>query len=405
MPGFGFRASVVCGGSLLALIVSACTDVVGTMAIDVAADGAGPVCHSTLGAYYLPRALIHFTASKDDAGGSPVTGTLAPAPLTMVPDRAQPLCLDYLSLATSQDIVTVQRDPTTGLLTSISSDVVDKTPHIVSSLVATAENLALAARAGSLTATTDSLDVEFDPFSPPEMEVVKGAMRRFGFCLYVEGYSFPAAGADAPRMAMAAQRWCDANGLPPYENPVERFSALPVPLETMRAGVLYRPNMTHKIVILFKKDPNGPGPWTLYQTKRLDMPNVSPVLSIGVERATFTERQTTLNFNLGVLTDVAVNKKSELVGFVSIPLTVAQAIVSLPQQLITLRITDINNQTALMNAQNSLLQAVALYQSTVAGNPLPAGAPQSARLRGGELIGGCLDAHGPLEACKSLVPQ
>ena len=383
MPGFGFRASVVCGGSLLALIVSACTDVVGTMAIDVAADGAGPVCHSTLGAYYLPRALIHFTASKDDAGGSPVTGTLAPAPLTMVPDRAQPLCLDYLSLATSQDIVTVQRDPTTGLLTSISSDVVDKTPHIVSSLVATAENLALAARAGSLTATTDRSTSNSTRSARRRWRWSKGRCGASASASMSRAILFPPPGLDAPRMAMAAQRWCDANGLPPYENPMERFSALPVPLETMRAGVLYRPNMTHKIVILFKKDPNGPGPWTLYQTKRLDMPNVSPVLSIGVERATFTERQTTLNFNLGVLTDVAVNKKSELVGFVSIPLTVAQAIVSLPQQLITLRITDINNQTALMNAQNSLLQAVALYQSTVAGNPLPAGAPQSARLRGG----------------------
>jgi len=229
-------------------------------------------------------------------------------------------------------------------------------------------------------------------------------MRRFGFCLYVEGYSFPAAGLDAQRMTMAAQRWCDWNGLPPYEDPAERFSALPVPLETMRAGVLYRPNMTHKIVILYKKDPNGPGPWTLYQTKRLDMPNVSPVLSIGVERATFTERQTTLNFNLGVLTDVAVNKKSELVGFVSIPLTVAQAIVSLPQQLVTLRITDVNNQTALLNAQNSLLQAVALYQSTVAGNPLPAGAPQSARLRGGELIKNCSDGQSLEGLCVTTQP-
>jgi hypothetical protein len=404
MPGFGFRAGIVLGGLLLTLFAAACTEVVGTMPIDVAADGPGPVCHSTLGAYYLPRALIHFTASKDDASGSPVTGTLGPLPLAMVPDRMQPLCLDYLSLATSQDIVTVQRDPSTGLLTSISSDVVDKTPHIVSSLVATAENLALAARSASLTTTNDSLDVEFDPFSPPEMEVVKGAMRRFGFCLYVEGYSFPAAGLDTQRMTMAAQRWCDTNGLPPYENPAERFSALPVPLETMRAGVLYRPNMTHKIVILYKKDPNGPGPWTLYQTKRLDMPNVSPVLSIGVERATFTERQTTLNFNLGVLTDVAVNKKSELVGFVSIPLTVAQAIVSLPQQLVTLRITDVNNQAALLNAQNSLLQAVALYQSTVAGNPLPAGAPQSARLRGGELIKNCSDGQSLEGLCVTTQP-
>jgi hypothetical protein len=405
MTSLGSRSILVCGGLLLGLIASACTEVVGTIPVDVAAYGPEPVCRSTLGAYYLPRALIHFTASKDDTAGT-VTGALSSPPLNMVPDRTQPLCLDYLSLSTAQDVVTVQRDPSTGLLASISSDVTDRTPQIINSLVATAENLTIAAaRQASLT-TGDTLDIEFDPFVPPELAAAKVALRRFGFCLYVEGHSFPAVAGDAQQMLARAHQWCDAPGLPPYPDPAERFSALPVPPETMHAGVLYRPNMTHKIVILYKKDPNGPGPWTLYQTKRLDMPNVSPVLSIGVERAMFTERQTTLNFNEGVLTDVAVNKKSELVGFVSIPLAVAQAIVSIPQQIVTLRISDINNQTALLNAQNSLLQAVATYQSTIASNPLSAaGTPQSARLRGGQLIGGCLDAHGPPEVCANLTQQ
>lgn len=405
MAGLDSRHIVVLGALLLALIASACTEVVGTIPIDVAAYGPEPVCRSTLGAYYLPRALIHFTANKDDSTGI-ITGSLNSPPLNMVPDRLQPLCLDYLSLATAQDIVTVQRDPSTGLLATISSDVTDRTPQIINTLVATAENVTIAAaRQASLT-TSDALDIEFDPFVPPELEAAKLAMRRFGFCLYVEGHSFFTAGLDAEHVLAAGQNWCSAPRMPAYSDPAERFSALPVPPETMRSGVLYRPNMTHKIVILYKKDPNGPGPWTLYQTKRLDMPNVSPVLSIGVERAMFTERQTTLNFNEGILTDVAVNKMSELVGFVSIPLTVAQAIVSIPQQIVTLRITDVNNQAALLNAQNSLLQAVAASQSAMASNPLSAAStPQSARLRGGQLIGGCLDAHGPLEACKSLSQQ
>jgi hypothetical protein len=403
MTRFYTRVFLIAGGPLLGVLAAACSQVVATTPIDL---GYGPEaeCHSTLGAYFLPKALIHFTASKDDSSGE-INGALSQLALTMVADRSQPpLCLDYLSLPTTQDIVTVQRDPSSGLLASISSDVTDETPQIVKSLVATGENLALAAARAAPLATGDSLDIEYDPFWPPEMELAKKAMQRFGFCIYIEGHSFPVAGMNAEQMLEAGRQWCSAPGLPHYEDPAVRFSALPVPIGASHSGILYRPNMTQKLVILRRKDP-GAGRWQLFQTKRLDMPNVSPTLSIGVERAMFTERQTTLNFNQGVLTDVAVNKKSELVGFVSIPLVVAQAITSIPQEIVTLRISDTNNQAALINAQNSLVQAVATYQQSISANPLPAGAPQSALFRSGQLMGGCLDAHGPASACKTLTQQ
>jgi hypothetical protein len=400
MGGLRMRSSVAAAAALPLLLLSACTQVIETTPFDVTAYGPEPACHSSLGAYFLPRALIHFTASKD---GTATSGTLD-TNLNLVPDRAQPLCLDYLSLPTAQDIITVQRDQSTGLLTSISSDAVDRTPQIVNALVATGANIAIAsARSGQTTTTltTDTLDIEFDPFIYVEMAAAKKAMRRFGFCLYVEGHSLPT-GFDPREASADAQRWCSIDGLPPYQAPALEFAALPLAPDAMGKGVLYRPAMPMKLVILRKKDPDGPGPWTLFQVRRVEMPNISPVLAIGVKRAMFTERQTTLSFNKGILTDVAVNKKSELAGFVQIPLAVAQAVVSVPGQILTVRLTDTNNQTALLGAQAQLIQAVATYQQTVANNPLPSARRGTLDARSGQLIGGCLDAHGPAEVCKTL---
>jgi hypothetical protein len=269
-------------------------------------------------------------------------------------------------------------------------------------VIATGENLAIGAARAAPAASSqniDTIDLEFDPFVQPELLGAKRAMRRFGFCLYVEGHSFPMAGTDAYSMMAAARKWCDAKDPPIYHDPAERFAALPLPPDVMQTGVLYRPTIGHKIVILQKEDPGGAEPWALFQSKRFDLPNVSPVLSIGVERATFTTRQTTLNFDHGVLTDVAVNKKSELAGFVTIPLAVAQAIADIPGQIITLRITDVNNKAALLNAQTQLIQAVSGYQQTVAANPLPANA---ADVRSARIYGACKNAGGNLDDCKGF---
>jgi hypothetical protein len=402
MAGLVRRVLTISSGGLLLLsLVSACTQVVETIPFDSESTGTDPACRSPLGAYYLPRGLLRFSATKTDMT---ITGTLSTT-VNLVPDRTQALCLDYLSLPTSRDVVTVQRDPATGLLTGLSSDVTDRTPQIINTLIATGENLAIAAGRTGTTGTpttNETLDIEFDPFVYSELMAAKRAMQRFGFCLYVEGYSFPSASHSSGASLVAAQRWCSARYPPAYQNPSARFSSPPVAPEIMRTGVLYRPNMTQKIVLLQKADPDGPGPWLLYQTKRFEMPNVSPILSVGVQRAIFANRKTTLAFNNGVLTDVAIDKGSELAGFVQIPLAVAQAVVSVPGQIITFRLTDANNQAALLNAQSQLIQTVATFNQTVAGNAAAGNSPRSTDLRNGRMFGACVDAGGG-ESCGTLV--
>jgi hypothetical protein len=367
-----------------------------------------PSCRSAFGAYYLPRRILSLHAT---AGANQISLQGLDLPPLMAADKRQPFCLDHLALPTSRDIVTVERDSATGLLLSISSDVEDRTPEIAKKLIATGENLAIAAaRSGALQTVSekDELHVDFDPFDWQELMMAKLALKRFGFCVYIEGEMFDSA-PDAKSMFNAAGKWCSQDYVPQTTRWYTRSKTPPVPDDASVAGVLYRPNVPYKVVILRQSDP-GRGPWTIYQTKRIEMPNVSPVMVVGVERAMFTKRETTLRFEQGVLTDVAVKKGSELEGFVEIPLAVAHAIVDVPAQIVQIRIADTTNQTVLLNAQMQLMDTI---------SKLPEGVPidRSARLRNGRIgarggandlragriLGSCMDAGSTPEACRSVL--
>lgn len=392
----------------LSLSAAACTRVVETGGLAVPATGYAPTCRSTLGAYYLPRALLKLNVT---AGPTTISTAGLNASTTMVADRAQAFCLDYLAQPNSEDVVTARRDEH-GLLSVVTSSVTDKTPDIAKSVAAIAENIAIQnGRDAAAGEPVDTLDLEFDPFVWRELDLANKALRRFGFCVYVEGHSFAASNGASPAQAVSeAERWCEKPW--PYHPRSDELARLPVPPETMRTGILYRPNAARKIVVMRKTDPGRRGArhWTLYQTRRVEMPNASPVLVIGVDRAAFANRKTTLKFNGGVLTDVTVDKKSELAGFVSIPLVVAQAIVDVPTQIVQVRIADTDNQIALLNAQSQLLDAIANYKKNG-----PEGA-RSARLgdgrsavasnpdyRSGLMIQGCRDAGGRDECDKLRV--
>lgn len=400
-----FRASLLLL-SAWALLLPACTQVVETVPLGMVDLRSPTTCHSEFGYYFLPRALLTFAVKADETKPSK---SMDFTKVTVVADRGQTFCLDYLSSPTSIDQVTVARDPN-GLLLNIGSNVEDRTPVIINKLIQTGENLSLAAARDNTVAEnpTDTLTLTIDPFLWSDLMLAKSGLRRFGYCLYVEGYSFPIEGLSAAQIQAAASKWCsqDANSTAPYEHPLQKFSSLPVSPEVMSGGVLYRPRTAHKIVILEKSDPYGRGPWELYQTKRFDLPNVSPVLAIGIERAAFTKRITTLNFNQGTLADVQVDKDSELAGFVSIPLTLAKAIADVPAQLIKIRLADVQGQAALVQAQGQLVNALSAYDKLVHPVPVaavaPAGLPKSTDVRQGEFTGGCVDAGGPQQVCKDL---
>jgi hypothetical protein len=336
---------------------------------------------------------------KDRTGGSSskYVGVTTPLQAVTVADRTQPLCLDYLGSLVSDDLVKVQRNQQ-GLLTSVNSSVQDKTPEIFEKLAQIGENLAIAGgRSGELR-SADTLDVEFDPFIWEEMIRVKGALRRFGFCVYVEGYSFSVAGLAPEGISKAGERWCSTDNPKQHDDSASYYASLPVPPEVMRTGILYRPNTSHKVVVLRRDDPGGPGGWKLFQLARVNMSNMSPILSISVERAMFAKRDTDLTFSAGVLTDVSIKKTSELAGFVRIPLAIAKAVVDVPAQIVQFKIADTQNQTALVNAQGNLINALGQLKTAQEARS----GSRSVESRSGQFIGGCIDAGGPPETCNNL---
>jgi hypothetical protein len=416
LPGFAKEAPDMkhCGillrlGVLSAyLLLAACSSyVVDTRPIIDGSSPSAPLCYSALGYYYLPKSLLSLTA-KTDPSQTPPTSTLAlSATLTTIADRdMKPFCLDYLSSSVSKDAVTVNRNEN-GLLESISANVEDRTPAIAAQLIQTAENLTIAAaRDTAVKPQPDNLTVSFDPFSWRDLLLVKAALRRFGYCLYVEGYSFPTGGLTSAQIRAAANAWCstDANSTAPYEHPLYKFANSPVVPELMQQGVLYRPKTAHKIVILSKKDPRSlDTKWDLYQTKMIEMPNATSVLAIGIQRAMFATQITAINFADGTLTDVAIDKGSEAVGFVQIPLVAAQAIVDIPRQILTFRVADVQSHAALIQAQGNLLNAITSYNAAIAqGQAASGGGLKSASVRSGAFVGACMNAGGDATACADL---
>jgi hypothetical protein len=406
MKGFGIGrvAAAAIWATLAELVLAGCTQVVETTPLVPGPLGYAPTCHTALGAYYLPKVLLGMSVVAA-AGESGQPGTIKATPLapTVTVDNSQTLCLDYLGVPNAADIVTVNRKPN-GLLQKVYSNVTDQTPAIVNNLVDAGANLLVAAareaRLGA--APGDKLDLQVDPFDWDDLMRTKIALRRFGLCLYVEGYSFPITDPNPRAIREAAERWCETVAPRPFTHPAQYYASLPVPPEVMGTGILYRPKMTHKVVLMSKGDPHSRNRWLPYYTTRVDMPNISPVLSFGVERALFTNRLTTVYFDDGVLTDVSINKGSELLGFVSIPIVVAKAIVSVPAQIVQFRILDTQNQTRLLNAQGELIQAVAAYQATVSGSDNSGGTPKSAKVREGTFVGSCIDAGAPAETCRDI---
>jgi hypothetical protein len=383
------------------IVAASCTKVVETRPIVVSPGVEGGACLSAMGGYHLPKGLITLTASSDGARTTLDPDTIGVA---LVPDRRFNLCLDYLNSASSDDMLLVRR--TSGdLLLQVSSDVTDRTPQIAQKLIVAASNFVIAAmREGTGKAgRAERLDLAFDPFDRKEMAAAKTALRHFGFCLYIEGHSFP-------RTTKSVEGWCDAKDLPPYDDPALDIAEQPLDPYAPSSNILYRANQSFRMVILRREEP-GAGKWGLYVAKNLEMPNLSPIFGVGVERALFAQRKTTLTFDSGVLTGVSIDKKSELLGFVSIPLVLAQAIVDVPTRIVQLRISDANKRAELIDAQGQLINAISSYNRNIQQAQTAAAAASEARSGGGaspyrtrvgEFISGCLDGGMPDDECRRL---
>jgi hypothetical protein len=109
-------------------------------------------------------------------------------------------------------------------------------------------------------------------------------------------------------------------------------------------------------MVRYRPDPQHITPWVLDQAHVLEMPNAAPTFSVDVRRAFFADRQTVLSFDDGVLSDATITKSSELDALADIPLQAAQFIVSIPTQVLQLRINRTSNANEVIKANQQLLE-------------------------------------------------
>jgi len=286
-----------------------------------------------------------------------------------VADPGLTFCLDYLSSPTADDMIAIQRTPD-GLLQALSANADDKSLQIASALidvarlgaVAAGGNRSLTINPGGTNAQPILVHFEMDPFDQAEAAAINQSLKDFGYCVYVRGWTFspqisPEAYCRNPRSALA------------YSPMYTKAPPPAVLVAAAQHGILYRANQIHEVVVMNKPDPKGPGRWRRIHSYAVEMPNVSPIFSVGVDRAFFAKRTTLLRFDSGVLKDVELTKGSELDAISQIPLQIVQAVVSVPTEIIQLRISNVDNERALIDAQAQLINSMRALQTAQQNAP------------------------------------
>jgi hypothetical protein len=379
------------------LIVAAACFVGGCKMIDtqLVQVGSGPVCQTAIGAYFLPKSHLQIVISQ--APDLPIKFTLSDA----VPsaDRHQIYCLDYLGSGFAEDTVNVIRNDK-GLLTKISSIAEDKTKTIALQVL----EIGLIAATGNPEVTGLGLRdadfgkqnnerilaaYDFDPFDLPKLAEINSVLTLvYGYCLTVDGHTVP-----NPH----TQVYC----ADPKRYETTRSKSAPAPAAATMAdlteanrGILYRPNQAYQLFV-FRRPPKSGTRWQLYQTKQVEMPNIAPIFSIGVDRSLFVKRSTTLEFDNGVLRDIFIEKPSEALEFVEIPLRVVQALVKVPAEILRVRIAAVDNQKRLIEAQKELIlnQRAALEAAKSLRNDAATSAEAQANRRAVALLEGLRGAR------------
>ncbi|EAQ46903.1 hypothetical protein MED193_16959 [Roseobacter sp. MED193] len=344
----------VCG------VLAACQTVMESNAVGVGQAGS---CASHLGSYQLATSRLKITVSASDAEGSVKTflDELEAAPRA---DSSRIYCLNHLASGTANDKVVVRRSKRvddqaafidtplrtrrealandeipdavgqdTSMLQLISSRAIDQSALIARKFIRT--GVAIHTNRVSKSLGTFSLraagvpdkpkSFEIDPFNPVKMAQINMALRDFGYCVAFGNYTV----ADTSPAGLA--RYCkDPQGTTRAAYPPRARIAAPEPPANKSQGVFYRPRQPYSVYVLANPDPYGLGQWAPVAVRTVAMENRAPVLSVGVDRATFAARQTALVFDNGALTDVCMAKGSEVLGAIEIPIELVSGIVRSP---------------------------------------------------------------------------
>jgi len=378
------RLAVIPAGLLAGAVLAGC-QMLDSQWVNGDPNAAGATCKSNAGAYHLPRRLITVTVTTGVPSAS--YGLNVDKSGQIVADRNETYCLDFLLSYLSADRVGIQRGPD-GLLQRIYTQADDKTADIAKSVIQAAADVVSSEQAGTLGRSaarpqfSGQQDIiakfEFDPFVEREAREVNEALIDFGFCVYLDvtkDVFAPRWSAEicreliadvkprgkvskrTPGMVYKADPDYPRSGLP-------IFDPRPVPEHLQARGILYRPELTHTLVVLRKPDPKSRfSAWQPVASDRIVMPNAAPAFLLQVERAIFVKMETDVVFTNGMIKNISINKPSELLVASDIALYAAQVVVNIPKVAVQIFNNRAENTIELMKTNATLIETLRAHKA------------------------------------------
>ena len=286
--------------------------------------------------YFLPTGYIELVAQMQKTSGTNsnhYSFTLTPV---IVPDYKQAFLLrqSFSPYAHDSFQFAVANN---GLLTSVNTTNQDQTGQIIVQIAQTVAAIVnpmppwlranlLSEAAPSSCERPDRIDLIFDPSQP--VDAPDGINSRLAkYCLKVH--------VEVPSITWGGG-WQDAN------TSLQKDKAV-------LDGIYYRCKLPYTITI--EDESTG----DISSTVAL-LPNRSPILSMVPRRSSMVTRTTSITLQDGCLTSVAFDKPSTALAWVSLPLTVMQALMSVPTQMLQLKLNYANTNQALIQADTATLQ-------------------------------------------------
>lgn len=329
-------------------------------------------CKYEAGAYALPLDLISIEIRKKE-DDDPQYYFAPKVDVVRTADPKRIYCLDFLASALSADKIAIGRGndglgSSSLLLTEVGSSFDDKSLEIASEIVKAGARLAVKPRGGFSTNEKDALEsvvaqFDFDPFDKAQIEKVNRALKPLRHCIFLDP-------TNDPYVPDWHAGLCEGykTGRSVANDGYYGLSVIqknPPPASPKLQGILYRPQLTHKLVLMRRNEKPVGSAWQIFETKRVQMTNAAPAFMLEVNRSAFVTRTMSIKFNGGVLTSVEINKPSEAEKLSEFVLSTVQVIVSVPVRALIIGKTDAQNRENLIKAQARLISTLREYDAAV----------------------------------------
>ena len=126
-------------------------------------------------------------------------------------------------------------------------------------------------------------------------------------------------------------------------------------------GVYYRAAFPYRLIVK-AKDKDG---ITKVVERIVLLPNESPAYLFDLRRTAFVKKTYDVQFENGFLTSAKINKPSELLAGVSLPVDIIKSIASIPGEIIQLKINYNSQQQALLEAEKTRFESLKAFNDAV----------------------------------------